>query len=185
MTPLALLRDALPIELAEQARAIFLATAFPHAPYHDATHFQREWPDGGFGIPTHDELYQTDFHAAPTLDGVREIVMAGIVPMVAQHTGLIITGGSNRYYKLGAGGHLRLHKDDYAGKVGFIWYLSKGWAWDWGGLLITLDGESATATLPVFNTLVIIDHGAAVPHLVSAVMPWAQEPRMMVTGILK
>ena len=83
------------------------------------------------------------------------------------------------------GDHLRLHTDDYAGHTGYVWHLSKGWKWDWGGLMIAVEGEKGTATLPVFNTLVLIDHGAAIPHCVTQVAPWAKEPRYVLTGILR
>ncbi len=185
LKPVSTIRDALPLDLAEQARGLFLAADFPHQLYADAQYYANQFADGGFGIPTPDELYQTDFHKLDGFPGVREILFDHVFPLVRKYTGRSITKGRNFYYKLHAGGHLRLHKDNYAGHTGFVWHLSKDWKWDWGGLMIAIDGEQASATLPVFNTLVIIDHERAVPHLVTQVAPWAREPRMMVTGIMQ
>ncbi len=158
-----IIRDALPIEQAERARAMFLEMDFTHAPFQDAAHFARQFPDGGPGIPDADELY----------------------PKVEQETGRACRSCVLKLYKMPAGAHLRLHRDNPLGHTGFVWHLSKGWKWDWGGLMVALDGEQASATLPAFNALVLIDHAAAVPHLVTQVAPWAKEPRMVVTGILR
>ncbi len=183
--PVSIIRDALPLDLAERARALFLETEFPFVPFSHATHFGIQFPDGGFGIPDHDEIYQTEFCKIDSFPAVRDIVFQHVLPVVSDFTGREINGANNFYYKLFAGDHLRLHNDAYAGHTGFVWHLSKGWKWDWGGLMISVDGEVASAALPVFNTLVIIDHSAAVPHCVTQVAPWAREPRMMVTGIVK
>lgn len=181
-----LIRDALPVELAEQARALFLSAKFKRARFHDPAHFAKLWPTGGFGIPDHDDIYCTDFHSHDGMDEINAMIVSQIIPLVAQATGRKFTKMGNHYYKLFPGGHLRLHRDNASGgHTGFVWHLSKGWKWDWGGLMVAIDGETASATLPVFNTLVLLDHAAALPHLVTQVAPWAKEPRMMVTGILR
>ncbi len=180
-----IIRDALPERLAEYARTLFLERSFDWAPFGDPAHYARTFPDGGFGIPSHDELYTTDFHRLPSCPEMQHLVAEEIVPLIRRTTGRLTVDASIYFYKLHAGGHLRLHKDDYAGHTGFVWHLSKGWKWDWGGLMIAVDGETASVTLPVFNSLVILDHSKALPHLVSQVAAWAKEPRMMVTGILR
>jgi len=41
-------------------------------------------------------------------------------------------------------------------------------------------------TMPVFNQLVIMDHlGGQVPHCVTPVTQFAQEPRIMLVGFLQ
>ncbi len=182
---LTIIRDALPLDLAEETRALFLATEFAHAPFGDPAQFARTFPDGGRGIPDAGEVYQTSFRSHPGLPVKREAI-EGIVRLAGLMTGrLACAAGAFYFYKMLPGDHLRLHKDDYAGHTGFVWHLSKGWKWDWGGLMVSLDGDGARATLPEFNTLVVIDHAQGLPHLVTQVAPWAKEPRMTVTGILR
>lgn len=181
-----IIRDALPIDVAEQARSFFLSTEFDHKPFEDPRHYAVNFPNGGFGIPDHDEVYCTDFHAGGEhARPLEPIIVNHIAPLLFTTTGRPASNAMSFFYKLNPSGHLRLHKDDSFGHTGFVWHLSRNWKWDWGGLMIAVNGETASATLPVFNTLVIIDHEAAVPHLVTQVMPWAKEPRMMVTGILR
>ena len=180
------IRDALPVEAADRARELFIATKFRRAPFYDIAHFAKCWPSGGFGIPAHDEEYCTDFHSHDGIPEIEAIISGRIIPLAQKATGKTFTKFSRFYYKLFAGAHLRLHRDNtHGGRVGFIWHLSKNWAWDWGGLMIAVNGEEASATLPVFNTVVLLDHKDGLPHCVTQVAPWAKEPRMMVTGILR
>ncbi len=179
------IRDAFPLEMADRARELFIATKFRRAPFRDRPHFARCWPAGGFGIPDHDEEYSTDFHKHDGIPEIDAMIVNQIIPRIQQETCRTFEKLAKFYYKLFAGAHLRLHRDNtHGGQIGFIWHLSKNWKWDWGGLMIAVDGGRASATLPVFNTLVLLDHKDGLPHLVTQVAPWAKEPRMMLTGIL-
>lgn len=178
------IRDALPVETAETARKLFMERQFAHEPFEDARHYSRNLR-AGFGIPTADEIYRTDFHTAKDFPEIGEIIVRDIVPIARKAMNRTSTRCLMYCYKFEAGGHLRLHQDSWGGHTGFIWHLSKNWKWDWGGLMVAIDGEKATATLPVFNTLVLIDHAQRTPHLVTQVAPWAKEPRMVVTGIMQ
>lgn len=182
--------DFLPLPTAEEARALFQATEFDPAPFEDPEHFNRRFPLGGPGIPSPDELYTTSFSRKTDLAQIKAIAHHHIVPKVKEITGRDSRQGRLYCYKMHQGDHIRLHTDNYAGHTGFVWHLSKDWKWDWGGLLITVEQDmdtskvTATATLPKFNALTLIDHAAAVPHTVTQIAPWAKEPRMIVTGIL-
>ena len=46
---------------------------------------------------------------------------AEIFPLIRQNIQTEFSKCALYSYKLIAGGHLRLHKDDYAGHTGFIW----------------------------------------------------------------
>ena len=178
-----IIRDALPLELAEECRALFLEAQFGRMPNEDGDFFGKTFPEGGFGIPSPDEVYITDFETG-NIPRVRDIVGSHVVPAARAAMRCPVNGARLYFYKFPVGGHLRLHTDKYAGHSGFVWHLSKNWAWDWGGLMIDVDGEIGNATLPVFNSLVLIEHSKAVPHLVTQVAPWAKEPRMIVSGII-
>lgn len=86
------------------------------------------------------------------------------------------------------GNFLKVHEDVTTGddrRFAFVFGFTRDWRPDMGGLLHFLDEEDrVTATfVPGFNALMLF----AVParHLVSVVTPWADRPRLAVTGWFK
>lgn len=83
-------------------------------------------------------------------------------------------------------GHfLRRHNDFHPtdGRLcAYVLNLSRDWQADWGGLLqfLDADGQVTGTFLPGYNQLAIFE----VPqwHVVSLVAPWANAPRLSVTG---
>lgn len=80
---------------------------------------------------------------------------------------------------------LRQHddRDDAEGRiVAYVINLSKDWCADWGGLLQFIDqtGQVSETFLPRFNSFNLF----RVPtgHCVSVVSPWAEQPRLAITG---
>lgn len=88
-------------------------------------------------------------------------------------------------YRMEAGDHFRIHADGNSGPLGFVYYLSKGWKWDWGGLLMTHIKGEMVPTLPKFNSMVLTDHRTKPLHLVTEVSRHAREPRYMLVGFLQ
>lgn len=83
------------------------------------------------------------------------------------------------------GQFLRTHNDEHSGEgrlFAYVLNLTRDWRADWGGLLQFLDDEGRVdATfMPAFNSLSLF----RVPrrHLVSLVAPYAETPRLAVTG---
>jgi SM-20-related protein len=83
------------------------------------------------------------------------------------------------------GQFLRMHDDrhdDEARRYAYVLNLSRDWEPDWGGLLhfVEDDGSQREAFVPRFNTLSLFK----VPkkHFVGVVAPWAQQPRLAITG---
>lgn len=86
------------------------------------------------------------------------------------------------------GDFLTAHTDDVAGKnrrAAYVFGLTRNWRAEWGGLLLFHGGSGGIAEgyVPAFNTLSLF----AVPqtHSVSQVAPWADGPRLSVTGWLR
>lgn len=84
-----------------------------------------------------------------------------------------------------AGMFLRVHNDldsDDGRTVAYVINLSKRWQSDWGGQLhfVGDNGEIEDSYHPTFNSLSLF----RVPtrHYVSMVTPWAEEPRLAITG---
>lgn len=83
-----------------------------------------------------------------------------------------------RAHVMRPGDHFRCHTDEQVGVRGFTITLSKGWKWDWGGLLVVMEGDPKPY-LPRFNELVVIEGQA---HFVTPVCSWAREPRYTLVG---
>ena len=83
-------------------------------------------------------------------------------------------------------GHfLKLHNDSHASDgylYAYVLNLSRDWNADWGGLLqfISATGAVEQTFVPVWNSLSLF----RVPtfHAVSLVAPWAERPRLAITG---
>lgn len=126
-----------------------------------------------------------------------EVLNNYIGPKLEEITGLPknpVTGriDINRFSctRMPPGGHYRIHKDDWASRYGFVWYLNLNWKWDWGGLFLTVQGDgSAVVTRPAFNTLIInrhyIDDDLPNPwHCVTRVEDHAKESRLSMIGFI-
>ncbi|MBB6192127.1 Rps23 Pro-64 3,4-dihydroxylase Tpa1-like proline 4-hydroxylase [Sphingobium wenxiniae] len=86
----------------------------------------------------------------------------------------------------GSGDFLSRHNDAIDGKhrrAAYVLGLTQSWRFEWGGLLMFHEGETASAWLPTFNGLSLF----AVPqdHSVSLVTPFADQRRYSVTGWLR
>lgn len=174
---------------AENAREAFLAADYDEISQTRRRYYSEVFEAKSALLPDGDEVYSSKFWRSRYLEGsdpIRTVVDDEILPIVEALTGYSIKSKDLRAYKMSKGGHFRIHQDAYAGKVGFIWYLSKGWKIDWGGLLIT-QGEDGppTVVIPRWNQLVIMDHKyGRVPHTVTHVTEFAKEARMMLVGFL-
>jgi Rps23 Pro-64 3,4-dihydroxylase Tpa1-like proline 4-hydroxylase len=187
-------RDAVPLDLAERARREFVSASWKHEVFSNHGHFSTpDYARGVSGIPTKDETYTTEFYKSTQL-ATSEFMM-GCVWHIADAIDSQLAGEDTRVnrnnvnllaYKLTPGCHLRLHNDKYAADAGFIWYLSRDWKWDWGGLLLTVaDDGSASVEMPEFNKLVILNHGSGAIHCVTSVEKWARDDRYILIGMMR
>lgn len=67
-------------------------------------------------------------------------------------------------------------------RIAYVISLTKQWHPDWGGLLQFFmgDGTPTQAYSPVFNSMMLFD--VRHPHSVTYVTPFAQQPRLSITG---
>lgn len=168
--------NALPRKVAEGIRQAFLTAQY--------SRYEQRKPDyyAGTeeGFPAANEWYTCKYERSQSLEDQPVFVETGkwlspILQRFGQHAEI-------RAYKMGPGDHFRLHDDASNGK-GFIYYLSKGWKWDWGGLLMAHNGREVIPVLPTFNQLVILEYKS--PHFVTEVAACAKEPRYAIVGFLK
>ena len=181
-----IIADALPPNVAEQAREQFAAADYELIDQVREHHYEHVFKTESRYLPQPGEHYLARFRRARALEAgtfLRPFYDQHIKPFLDSLAGVKSKAVDLRAYQMLAGDHQRVHIDEYAGPVGFIYYMSKGWKWDWGGLLLTAQGDEMTASIPKFNQLIVLNHGKArPPHCVTPVTPFAREPRYMLVG---
>ena len=181
-----IIADALQADVAEQAREQFVAAEYELIDQVRERHYEHVFKTDSRYLPQPGEPYLARFRRARGLETgpfLRPFYEQHIKPFLDSLAGVTSKAVDLRAYQMLAGDHQRVHIDEYAGPVGFIYYMSKGWKWDWGGLLLTAQGDEVTASIPKFNQLIVLNHGKArPPHCVTPVTPFAREPRYMLVG---
>jgi Rps23 Pro-64 3,4-dihydroxylase Tpa1-like proline 4-hydroxylase len=181
-----IIADALPPEIADQAREQFVAADYELIDQVREHHYEHVFKTDSRYLPQPGEHYLAKFRRARALEAgpfLRPFYDRHVKPFLDSLAGITSKTVDLRAYQMLAGDHQRVHIDEYAGPVGFIYYMSKGWKWDWGGLLLTAQGDEMTASIPKFNQLIVLNHGKdRPPHCVTPVTPFAREPRYMLVG---
>lgn len=158
------IKDALPKDLAQEAR-----TAFWNAKFKPETQYKADPSRPG-------EAYMCSFRRANEIDGMVLIRIGGAIQKHLKAVNPVLINA----YKMVGGDFFRIH-DDLKNGLGFVLYLSDTWHWDWGGLLMVKDGDGYKAYKPEFNQLVIIEPKGT-PHFVTQVAEYAHLPRYAVVG---
>lgn len=183
------IKNALSAGIAHEIREAFLNADYDRIIQERRGYYSREFYNAQKEIPGHDEIYTAEFYRSKYLETSSLIVDTyedHIKPIIEKNLNVVLKSHDLRVYKMLEGGHFRLHKDDYLANFGFIWYLSREWKWDWGGLLLDINEiGNAEVTVPEFNQLVIMNHNnGLIPHCVTPVAKHALEPRLMLVGFL-
>lgn len=184
------IKNAVPVDIAYTVRNMFLDADYDLIKQSRRHKFRLEHDSKYQALPDETEVFSAEFHRSrflETSEPIKNVYDLYIRPLVEKQSGRKFEQADLRCYKMIAGGHFRIHKDDYQSQFGFIWYLTENWKWDWGGLLITLQpGLDVTVHIPEFNKLVIMNHAEEqLPHFVSEVSIYAKEPRLMLVGFLQ
>jgi Rps23 Pro-64 3,4-dihydroxylase Tpa1-like proline 4-hydroxylase len=184
---MAVIENALPVEAAEAARSQFVAAKYELIDQVREKHYEHVFKTESPYLPKPGEAYIARFRRSRPLEAsafLKEFYATQIRPVLEGLAGKTSDKVDLRAYCMIEGDHQRVHIDEYAGKVGFIYYMSKGWKWDWGGLLMTAyPDDEMHAAIPKFNQLIVLNHGMRrPPHWVTPVAPFAREPRYMLVG---
>ena len=182
------IEDALPAQTAENARMLFRDAVYERIDQERTHHYEHVFRTDSPYLPKPGESYLARFWRSRDLESgaaIARLYAEHIRPVLEDMSGVKSEKVDLRAYKMAEGDHFRVHIDEYAGPVGFIYYLSKNWKWDWGGILMTADGDEMIASLPKFNQLIVLNHGRRrPPHLVTPVAAFAGEPRYMLVGFM-
>jgi hypothetical protein len=158
----------------------------------------QKYGDGEYGLfktespflPGADEVYTAKFWWAKEMGAeTKNIFDQYFKPALKQISQSELTEYDVRAYKLENGGHFRVHFDYWTCDIGCIYYINKKWIWDWGGILHVGLEEGVDSVIPIFpkfNRAIFIDHGGLrVPHFISPVTEYAQNPRLSLTSLCK
>ena len=180
------IEDALPVQVAEEARRQFETADYELIDQVRERHYEHVFSTESPYLPKPGEHYLARFRRARALETgafLPRFYATHIKPLLESVSGSDCGKVDLRAYKMIEGDHQRIHIDEYAGPVGLIYYMSKEWKWDWGGLLMTARGDEMVASLPKFNQLIVLNHGKSrPPHCVTSVSHFAREPRYMLVG---
>lgn len=167
-------KNFLPRNVADEVAKLYEAATDWERVDQSATYGKKHQSFSGSRMPTDGDEYRTSFDRSDYLAGhptIHEVVaIMGGDPSLEKH----------RCYRLGPGQGFRVHTDDYfLGSWSRSLYLSRSWAWDWGGILHAIDDEQdVEVVFPEFNLLATMDHTTSkMPHFVSLVAEWAKVPR--------
>ncbi len=187
----AVVSDAVPIDLAQRCRQLYLNAPFERQDQVRPEHYSHVFATEDQRLPREDEPYLAKFYRsidAEKSDIIHELVDGHLKTLVEQISGIVCDKGfDGRAIKLERGDYIRFHVDNYHAAVGFIFYMSERWEWDWGGILqVAADPSSdVSGLMPRFNQLVVIDHGRRMPHAISTVAEYAMEPRLALAGFFR
>ena len=78
----------------------------------------------------------------------------------------------------------RSHVDTYAGDVGFTFFFTRNWKWDYGGILSFIKDDKAFQIFPNNGTLLLRNEVQKPPHYVSLVPPYVNKHYYLAVGWL-
>lgn len=185
---MAVFEQALPALIAEEVRMKFQNAEYERIDQIREHHYEHVFKTESPFLPKPGEHYIARFWRSRSLESgvfLQQFFVDYLRPTLQDLSGTHSEKVDLRAYKMTDGDQFRVHIDDYAGPVGFIYYLSKNWKWDWGEILMTAKGDDMVPSLPKFNQLIVLNHGKSrPPHMVTPVASFAAEPRYMLVGFL-
>ncbi len=135
--------------------------------------FQSEDPN----LPDHTESYAANFYSAKNREGSTSFNLQfvnKVVPFLKSHFPTLRYFLKPNIVKITEGCYYRSHSDAYAGQVGYNFFFSSGWKWDYGGILTFVNSTNAFPIFPANNLAVIRNEEARPQHYMDPVTPWSK-----------
>lgn len=86
-------------------------------------------------------------------------------------------------YRIRAGHHFRFHVDDFAGTVGYSYFINDGWKWDYGGILNYVFSEDhCEAIFPFDNSALLRNEEIKSYHFVPMVPDFVTKVQYLILG---
>ena len=84
--------------------------------------------------------------------------------------------------KISKGDYFRTHNDSYAGDIGYTFFFSNNWKWDYGGILTFTKGDMAESIFPLNGKCLIRNEKLRLSHFVSQVCEYSKEEYYLIVG---
>jgi hypothetical protein len=78
----------------------------------------------------------------------------------------------------------RSHIDTYAGDIGFTFFFSKSWKWDYGGILSFIKNDRSHQVFPNNGSIILRNESIKPPHYVSYVPQYVKSHYYLAVGWL-
>ena len=184
---LSLYNPFLPLDLHYHLLALAKASEFVLDQQSKEQHYSHVFYSPSNIIASIHEVYSARFYVNCS-DHLSNHALAKFMPRVT--TLLKEHDKSLRYFqvpvihKLSHGCYYRMHTDNYAGKMGYTYFLNDGWMWDHGGILRFYDETSyeSFSIFPKTNTLLLRDESKPLFHDVSVVAEHSSNSQYLILG---
>ncbi len=136
-------------------------------------------------FPGKNEVYSAKFYRSGGLEKTnRKVCNQYFLPIIKSFYD--VDDFKIRCYKMKSGCYYRTHNDNYAGRIGFTFYINKYWIWDWGGILNIYLNDKLVPIFPKYNRLVLMNNEQYEnPHFISSVEEYALHDRYTLVGFEK
>tara|TARA_R100000030_G_scaffold95401_1_gene82829 strand:+ start:691 stop:1323 length:633 start_codon:yes stop_codon:yes gene_type:complete len=136
-------------------------------------------------FPNKSEVYSAKFYRSGNLEkNTEQIFNQYILPIIKKFYN--VKDFKIRCYKMKSGCYYRTHSDNYAGRIGFTFYINKHWIWDWGGILNIYLNKKLVPIFPKYNRLVLMNNEHYEnPHFISSIEEYALQDRYTLVGFEK
>lgn len=84
--------------------------------------------------------------------------------------------------KMSSGDFYRQHIDTYAGEIGFTFFFSQKWMWDYGGILTFTKNDSCDSVFPSKGKILIRNEAAKPPHFVTLIPKYVESYYFLAVG---
>ena len=121
-------------------------------------HYSHVFKSEDPNLPDDDETYAAQFNLAREREGSKlfnENFEKKVVPFLKSHFKELKYFLKPNIVKINKDCYFRAHNDSYAGDIGYTFFFTKTWKWDYGGILTFVNKSGA---LPIFphNNLFLI-----------------------------
>ncbi len=140
-------------------------------------HYSHVFKSEDPNLPDDKESYAANFFLAKDRQGSKtfnEQFKSNVIPFLKKNFPTLKFFLEPNIVQIKEGAYFRAHTDAYAGDIGYTFFFSKGWKWDYGGLLTFVNKQGAFPVFPMNNKFVLRNEKEKPQHFVSNVSNWSK-----------
>ena len=141
-------------------------------------HYSHVFKSEDPNLPDDDDTYAAQFNLAKEREGsalFNEQFEKKVVPFLKTEFPELRYFLKPNITKIDKNCYFRAHNDAYAGQVGYTFFFTKSWKWDYGGILTFVNKNGAFPVFPNNNSFLVRNEKAKPQHFVGQVSPWSKE----------